>query len=226
MIAMGHVLRGGGALRNASSSAPDYHGKLRFLAIGDSYTIGESVDVPDRYPNQLATQLRQGGIDLSDPVIIARTGWTTGDLLDAVDSLHPENDFDLVALLIGVNNQFQGRSENEYREQFQTLLARSVLFARGNPARVLVISIPDWGATPFGKNNEPSRIAERIDSFNKINREETERSGAAYVDVTRISRQAATQAALTADDGLHPSGAQYRLWTDAMKPIVTEMLRK
>jgi lysophospholipase L1-like esterase len=201
-----------GEPESSTTVQPKYIGKLKFLALGDSYTIGESVAPSDRWPNQLAAQIRDGKIDLSDPLIIARTGWTTGDLLSAMDAAKLTDKYDLVMVLIGVNNQYQGRSEDEYRHQFVELLNRSIALADGKADRVVVLSIPDWGVTPFGRSSDAQQIAKEIDRFNAINREETKKTRAAYVDVTPASRQAATQPDLVADDGLHPSAKQYALW--------------
>jgi lysophospholipase L1-like esterase len=191
-----------------------YVGKFRFLALGDSYTIGESVQLADRWPMQLAVKLRAGGVDVSDPVIIARTGWTTGDLLSAMDGAKLTNQFDLVMLLVGVNNQFQGRNEEEYREQFAELLKRSVALAGGKVGHVVVLSIPDWSVMPFGQHYDVKRMSGEIDRFNAICREETQKIGAGFLDVCPVSREATTQPDLIAEDGLHPSGVQYGQWAD------------
>jgi len=202
---------------------PPYGGKLKYLALGDSYTIGESVETKERWPMQLAARLRQAGVDMSDPIIIARTGWTTGNLQAAVDNANLGNDFDLVTLMIGVNNQFQGRSEEEYRGQFARLLQRSIIFAKGNAKHVFVLSIPDWTVTPFGSHYDVKRMSAEVDRFNSICREETGKTAAAYVDVTPTSRQVAERSDFVAGDGLHPSGKQYAAWEglidlNAIKP--------
>jgi len=185
---------------------------MRFLALGDSYTIGESVAPAERWPMQLAALLRAEGMPMDDPLIIATTGWTTDELRAGIDRAAPAGTFDLVSLLIGVNNQYRGRGQDEYRRQFVDLLKRAIEFAGGKPGRVLVLSIPDWGATPFAVGRNRARIAAEIDAFNAINREEAERHGARYVDVTPVSRKAASDASLIAGDGLHPSGKMYAEW--------------
>ena len=188
------------------ASAPEHHS--RYLALGDSYTIGESVAVADRYPVQLARELKLG-----EPEIIAKTGWTTDELNAAIDKVNPHGPYDLVTLLIGVNNQYRGRSADEYRTQFTALLQRAIGFAGGKTRNVVVISIPDWGVTPFAKDRDRAKIGREIDQFNAINREETLRAGARYVDITPFSRGAATDPSLVAGDGLHPSGKMYSEWT-------------
>lgn len=183
----------------------------RYLALGDSYTIGESVAEADRYPVQLAHALK-----MSEPQIIAKTGWTTDELNAAIDKADPHGPYDLVTLLIGVNNQYRGRSADEYRTQFAALLQRAIGFAGGKTRNVVVISIPDWGVTPFAKDRDRAKIGREIDQFNAINREETLRAGARYVDITPESRKAATDATLVAGDGLHPSGKMYSEWTQSI----------
>ena len=199
---------------------------MQFLALGDSYTIGESVAPEERWPVQLGALLRAEGLDVGDPTLIATTGWTTDELSAAIDRANPQGAFDLVSLLIGVNNQYRGRGQDEYREQFAALLQRAIGFAGWNPARVLVLSIPDWGVTPFATRLErdPAAVAADIDAFNAINRAETERPGAHYVDVTPFSREAAHDPSLLADDGLHPSGRMYAEWARLALPAARAAL--
>ena len=189
-----------------------------FLALGDSYTIGESVPDAERWPMQLAERLRERGITVDSVLIIARTGWTTDELAAGIAERAPQGPFDLVSLLIGVNNQYRGRDTSEYRAQFRERLGQAVELAGGRADRVIVLSIPDWGVMPFAEGRDRMRIAAEIDSFNAINREETERTGARYVDVTPVSREAAGDSTLVAGDGLHPSGAQYARWADLALP--------
>jgi lysophospholipase L1-like esterase len=181
----------------------------RYLALGDSYTIGESVDASERFPVHLARELKLG-----EPQIIAKTGWTTDELSAAIDAADPQRPFDLVTLLIGVNNQYRGRSADEYRTQFTALLQRAIGFAGGDASKVIVVSIPDWGVTPFAEGRDRAKIASEIDAFNTINREEAARAGARWVDITPISRR--SDPALVAGDGLHPSGKQYAEWAKAI----------
>jgi lysophospholipase L1-like esterase len=150
---------------------------------------------------------------MGEPEIIAKTGWTTDELNAAIDKANPHGPYDLVTLLIGVNNQYRGRGADEYRTQFVALLQRAIGFAGGKTKNVVVVSIPDWGVTPFAKGRDRAKIAREIDQFNAINREETLRAGARYVDITAESRQAANDTALVAGDGLHPSGKMYSEWT-------------
>jgi len=175
---------------------------------------------------QLAALARARGVSLGDPAIIATTGWTTDELAAGIDHANPQGTYDLVSLLIGVNNQYRGRGEAEYRQQFLALLQRAIAFAGGEPERVLVLSIPDWGVTPFARHSgrNPAAIAAEIDAFNAINRVEVERAGAHYIDVTPVSRQAANVLSLIADDGLHPSGRMYAEWAQLTLPVVLKIL--
>ena len=192
-----------------------------FLALGDSYTIGESVGPADRFPNQLAKALK-----IHEPEVIAKTGWTTDELDKAIDAAKPKGPFDLVTLLIGVNDQYRGRNASDYDKEFKALLKRAIGFAGGRPARVVVISIPDWGVTPFAGGRDRKKIAAEIDHFNEINRKETVHAGARYVDITAISRKAATDPSLVAADGLHPSARMYAQWVDVILPIARDALKK
>lgn len=187
--------------------------QFRYLALGDSYTIGESVPEEERFPMQLAREL-----GIARPQIIARTGWTTDELNAAIDAANVQGRFDLVTLLIGVNNQYRGRSADEYRTHFAALLQRAIGFAGGEANRVVVVSIPDWGVTPFAEGRDRAKIAREIDQFNAINREEAARAGAKWVDITPISR--GSDPGLVAADKLHPSGAQYTQWARAIAPLV------
>ncbi|MCB8939852.1 MAG: SGNH/GDSL hydrolase family protein [Ardenticatenaceae bacterium] len=198
--------------------------KLRYLALGDSYTIGESVAVDERWPVQLVAALRGQGIVIADPEIVAKTGWTTAELAEGIAQAQPEGPYDLVSLLIGVNNQYRGLSEEQYREQFVGLLETAVTLANNNPNRVFVVSIPDWGVTPFGQRRDFQEVSAAIDAFNAINQEETESRGIIYIDITPISRQAPDDRSLIANDGLHPSGEMYRQWIELILPEAERLL--
>jgi lysophospholipase L1-like esterase len=197
---------------------------LRYLALGDSYTIGEAVAADRRWPAVLVRQLRRSGVAIGDPDIIAVTGWTTDELAQGIDATPLSPSYDLVSLQIGVNNQYRGRPASEYRSQFASLLARAVALACDGAARVVVVSIPDWGVTRFAheQGRDRAQIARELDVYNAIARDETARAGAHFVDVTGISRR---YPVLVAGDGLHPSAAQYALWVDAILPVVRAALR-
>ncbi len=198
----------------------------RYLALGDSYTIGQSVSINVRFPAQLTKALRAREIAMEDPLIIAKTGWTTGELSAAIDQVNPQGTFDLVTLLIGVNNQYRGYDIDEYQAEFKALLQRSIAFAGGDASRVIVVSIPDWGATPFAGGRDEQRIAEEIDAFNAIDRAEAQLAGARYVNVTDISRLAIDDRTLLARDGLHPSGKMYSLWVEKILIEALKILKK
>lgn len=195
---------------------------IRYLALGDSYTIGESVAENERWPNQLAAMLSEKHIQ-TEVTIIARTGWTTDELWQGIQANPPQGTYDLVSLLIGVNNQYRGYNVDEYREQFRFLMTKSIEYAGGDVNRVFVVSIPDWGVTPFAADRDADVIAKEIDIFNAINQEEAESAGAHYINITSISRQALSDSSLVAFDGLHPSGKMYRLWVEKILPTVVEI---
>ncbi len=196
----------------------------RFLALGDSYTIGESVDPAQRWPVQLAALLRAEGIPIDDPIVIAQTGWTTAELSAGIDRANPTGSHDLVSLLIGVNNQYRGLDVEAYRREFVALLERAIRLAGRDPSRVVVLSIPDWSVTRYAAGRDRATIATDIDRFNAINREEAGRSGARYVDVTPISRAASTDSPFIASDGLHPSGKMYAEWAGLALPAARAAL--
>ncbi|HVU58353.1 MAG TPA: SGNH/GDSL hydrolase family protein [Puia sp.] len=196
---------------------------LTYLALGDSYTIGQSVSEYDRYPVQVVRNLRSAGFYYRDPDIIAVTGWTTGDLLNATPDTAPHPPYHAVTLLIGVNNQYQFRTQSEYRTQFTELLQRSIRLAGDNPSHVLVLSIPDYSVTPFAKGRDRAYIAAQIDSFNAINKEIAANYHTAWLDVTGESRKAANDPSLIAGDSLHFSGKEYAIWAEMMTPIMKTM---
>jgi lysophospholipase L1-like esterase len=202
------------------STAPASTDKIiRFLALGDSYTIGQNVAESQRWPVQLAKLLEQHGakVELS---VIARTGWTTNELWQAIQQANPPETYQLVSLLIGVNDQYRGGDVDQYRQDFRFLLGKAIAYAGGEPQRVIVLSIPDWGITPYAQNDSrPSaQIAAEIDAFNAVNRDEAQKAGAYYVDVTPVSRTAADDQTLLAGDRLHPSGKMYAAWAQLALP--------
>lgn len=186
----------------------------RFLALGDSYTIGEGADAGERWPVQLVGLLRDRGIDAAAPEIVAKTGWTTADLATALGATQVTGPFDVVSLLIGVNDQYDGVGLEAYRERFSALLALAVALAEGEASKVLVLSVPDWGATPFAADRDRRAIAAEIDAFNAVNRAAARRARARYVDVTTLSRRHGADAAWLAADRLHYSGTMYRAWAE------------
>jgi lysophospholipase L1-like esterase len=187
---------------------------LRYLALGDSYTIGEGAAPPDRWPVQLAGLLRQRGIQVAKPQIIARTGWTVAELDRGIDAAAPQGPFDLVTLLIGVNDHYRGADPEAYRPGFARMLARAVGLAGGDARRVVVLSIPDWGVTPFARRSgrDQAQISTAINRFNEVNRQETHKANARFVDITPVSRHAASEASLLVSDGLHYAGPMYLEW--------------
>jgi lysophospholipase L1-like esterase len=191
---------------------------LHYLALGDSYTIGESVRENERWPVQLVAALRERGLSMADADIIARTGWTSADLQSAIQRQYNGQTYDLVSLLIGVNDQYQGVSIDDYRPRFKELLNFAITAAGGDPTHVIVVSIPDWGATPFAEGQDRAAIGAQIDAFNAVNRKESIAAGVQYFDITPISRQTTSDPGLVAGDGLHPSGEMYSKWVELILP--------
>jgi lysophospholipase L1-like esterase len=185
--------------------------EVKFLALGDSYTIGQSVAASARWPAQLIDSIRAEGINASDARIIATTGWTTDNLELGITRADLSNDFNLVSLLIGVNDFYQRGTVEAYIPKFKGLLNTAVMLAGGDKSRVFVVSIPDYGFTPFGQSDRPA-ISAGIDAFNAANKIVTDEMGILYVDITDISRRGLDQPDLVAGDGLHPSAKQYTLW--------------
>ena len=195
-----------------------------YLALGDSYTIGESVKEAERFPNQLADSLAADGIKLSTVKIVARTGWTTDELDNGINAAGLSNNtYNMVTLLIGVNNQYRGRSVEDYKPSFSALLDRAIQFAGGKKERVIVVSIPDYAYTPFGRGQKS--ISEGIDQYNAANEALTKAKGVAYAQITPISRQGLNDPNLVAGDGLHPSGKQYGQWVGVIKPIAKSFFK-
>jgi lysophospholipase L1-like esterase len=187
-----------------------------FLALGDSYTIGESVSEGDRFPVQAVKLLNTQGFNFTAPEIIARTGWTTHDLLQAIDKKQLQHNFTVVSLLIGVNNQYQGRSLNEYKQEFRQLLEKAIVFANHQAQHVFVLSIPDYSVTPFAGHLNQAGIAAEIDRFNEENRIIAENYKVHYINITDASRKVRVQPDLLASDGLHYSGAAYLSWASLL----------
>ena len=201
--------------------------KLTYLALGDSYTIGEAVLLQQSFPYQVIQTLREKGHHFAAAEIIAKTGWTTDELWAGIGDYQFLPKYDFVSLLIGVNNQYRGESKDVYRKEFKELLATAINYTGGEKSHVFVISIPDWGVTPYGKQSGRNQegIAAEIEAFNAINKEETLAMGISYTDITPASRNAATDGSLVATDGLHPSGKMYLDWAQKLVPEVIKVFK-
>ena len=197
----------------------------KYLALGDSYTIGQSVAENERFPAQTISLLRAQNISIKDPQYIAVTGWTTANLISAINSQNPQGPFDLVTLLIGVNDQYQGVDTATYRTRFTQLLNKAVELAGAKASHVFVLSIPDYSVTPFVPQPDKARVRREVDWFNAINKHVTLQNNIAYVDITPSSRQAETNPTLIANDGLHPSGLEYKKWAEMVAPLVKQALQ-
>lgn len=200
---------------------------MKYLALGDSYTIGESVEKELAWPNQLARTLdREFQIKFESVKIVAKTGWTTAELKEAIHAAELEDEYDLVSLSIGVNNQYRGQAFELYEKEFIELLEIATDFAGGCPSKVFVVSIPDYGVTPFAekKKKDASKIARELDQYNAYAKKHSEESGAEWFDITKISRDVSRKPGMLAEDELHPSAKMYELWVKSMAKNVSKIV--
>jgi lysophospholipase L1-like esterase len=195
-----------------------------YLALGDSYTIGQSVLSSENFPNQTVQLLNQQDYNFKSPEILATTGWTTDELQNNINSHTFTPPYDFVSLLIGVNNQYRGRSVENYKPEFESLLKQAIQFAGGNANRVIVVSIPDWGVTPFANGRDRAQIAKEIDDYNAANKYISVIYKVNYIDITPGSREAATDLSLVAGDGLHPSAKEYARWAQKVFTAIKQQL--
>ena len=197
-----------------------------YLALGDSYTIGEQVSSQDNFPHQAVSLLQKKHVDVGEPVIIATTGWTTDELAASIREHNLVEKFSIVSLLIGVNNQYRGRSVENYREELEQLVNQAVGFADGKAENVFVLSIPDWGVTPFAEGRDRQKIAMEIDAYNAAKKEITLAHKCHYIEITESTRKNGTDAAYLAGDGLHPSGKEYAIWAELLADEIEKQLKK
>lgn len=198
-------------------------GPISYLALGDSYTIGEGVAESERYPNQAVDLLAKQGIQIQKPLVIAKTGWTTDELGEGIKNANiAGNTYDWVTLLIGVNNQYRGRTLENFRSEFKTRLEQAIAFAKGNPKRVVVLSIPDWGITPFAlaRGTDQAKVSREIDAYNAAKEEITKQLGAHYIDITDHYREFGTKPESMVEDQLHPSGLVYKSWAEKLAEVI------
>lgn len=196
-----------------------------YLALGDSYTIGEQVSSDENFPHQTVALLKKQGIEVSKPVIIATTGWTTDELAASIREHNITDAFSFVTLLIGVNNQYRGRDVENYKEEYTQLLDIAIRYASGHTQNVFVLSIPDWGVTPFAEGKDRAQIAKDIDAYNAAKKEITLAHNCHYIDITDSTRKNGTTAEYLAEDGLHPSGKEYKIWAERLAPEVAKVLK-
>lgn len=197
-----------------------------YLALGDSYTIGEQVPFEENFPNQTVALLRQQNIEVTEPVIIATTGWTTDELLAAIREKSLNESFSFVSLLIGVNNQYRGRTLENYQEEFRQLLTQAIHFANGHADKVFVLSIPDWGVTPFAEGKDRIAIATEIDAYNAAARVITEAHNSHFIDITDSTRSNGTKEDFLVEDKLHPSGKEYAIWAERFVSVLLKNINK
>jgi lysophospholipase L1-like esterase len=196
------------------------------LCLGDSYTIGESVLTGENFPGQTVNLLRKGGYAFEEPEIVAKTGWTTDELQGAIDQHSFEDAYDIVTLLIGVNNQYRGRTVTDYKSEFESLLKQAIRFANGKADHVVVLSIPDWGVTPFASDRDTKQISIEIDNYNAANKAITEKYNVGYIDITPATREAATDRSFVASDGLHPSAKEYAIWSERLSLLIKSIIKQ
>lgn len=196
-----------------------------YLALGDSYTIGQGVQASQRFPAQTVVLLKQAGLTVAEPLYIAQTGWTTSNLQAAVTTENPSSSFDVVTLLIGVNDQYQRMDTGGYALRFIQLLQKAIQLAGGRKERVFVLSIPDYSVTPFVASQEKERVRKEIDLFNDVNKRITAENGVSYTDITPSTREAVTDMTLLASDNLHPSGREYQKWAEKLAPKINSVLK-
>lgn len=198
---------------------------LKYLALGDSYTIGEGVVASERWPNQLVQQLSGQGLIFEPITMLAQTGWTTQDLISAIEARNFNEPFDIVSLLIGVNNQYQGKEIEAFGHDLDKLFAISTALAGGNKHHVFVLSIPDYSVTPFAANRDPQKITREISAFNEVKKKKTEGLGIKYFNITPLSLKSKNDHSLLTEDGLHPSSKMYKEWTGFILPEILDLLR-
>ena len=197
-----------------------------YLALGDSYTIGEQVSANENFPHQTVQLLAKQHLDVGEPVIIATTGWTTDELAASIREHNIHETFSFVSLLIGVNNQYRGRTVENYRQELEQLINQSIAFAGGVPERVFVLSIPDWGVTPFAEGRDRAKVAHEIDAYNAAKKEITLAHKCHYIEITESTRQNGQNPAYLVGDGLHPSGKEYAVWAQRLAAGVQQELKK
>lgn len=196
-----------------------------YLALGDSYTVGESLPSQENFPNQAVRLLRENGYAFEHPTVVAKTGWTTDELAVGIRKAVTQPRYDMVSLLIGVNNQYREEKPDDYAWQFEGLLEHAIRFAGSNPSRVFVLSIPDWGVTPFAQERDRALITKEINFFNRINREISEKYKVNYLDITESTRDAASRPELVGPDGLHPSAKEYARWAEKLVAAIIHQLK-
>jgi lysophospholipase L1-like esterase len=198
---------------------------ISYLALGDSYTIGTGIDVEENWPMQLSDLLKDNNLTVRNTKIIAANGWTTTDLKEGILYENPDSSYNMVSLLIGVNNQYQGLDIELYKTDFRELLEQSIAFANGDSGKVFVVSIPNYGVTPFGKLRDAEKVTREIASYNEIAKNISAEYGIPFVNITPISEMAEDDRDLLASDDLHPSAKMYGMWVKEIMPTVTQLLQ-
>lgn len=215
-----------GFTKNQQTMTANSEQYYSYLALGDSYTIGETVLLADNFPYQTVQLLREKGISFYAPEIIAKTGWTTDELFTAISQRKTLPSYDFVTLLIGVNNQYRGRTVENFKPEFEALLQQAIQFAGNNKDHVFVLSIPDWGVTPFAEGRDRAQIAREIDAYNNICKQVSQQNNVHFIDITPSTRLATQDHSLVAADGLHPSGKEYTKWATELAAGIQKTVPK
>lgn len=197
---------------------------LSYLALGDSYTIGEGVALFQSFPYQLVQLLRAGYYDCHAPEIIAKTGWTTDELQQNMKGYLLNSSYDFVTLLVGVNNQYRGRSVEEFSQQFFEILSDAIALVSFNRSNLYVLSIPDWGITDFARDRDRAEITRQITLYNNVIQESTHQEGAEFIDITSEYTDTLYDRSLLAEDGLHPSPIEYARWANMLFDRISRKL--
>jgi lysophospholipase L1-like esterase len=195
---------------------------MKILCLGDSYTIGEGVLFADNFPHQMANILTNKNIDIAELTIVAKTGWTTDELIGPMEMQIKNNDYDVVTVLIGVNNQYRGRTAAEFSIHLQYVINRAITFTQGDANRVICISIPDWGVTPFNTDRDAPTVSAQINEYNAIVKQQAEICQTHFVEITESTRANATKSEFLALDGLHPSKLEYAIWAKLCADIISK----
>ncbi|MDZ7805706.1 MAG: SGNH/GDSL hydrolase family protein [Gracilimonas sp.] len=203
----------------------DISAPIRYLALGDSYTIGTGIEEDNNYPHQLTDSLTARGYTIDTTAVIATNGWTTTDLKNGINEVQPDSGYDLVSLLIGVNNQYQGLDIELYKTEFNELLDQAITFASGDTSKVMVISVPNYGVTPFGQSRNPVVIRQEIDIYNNLAKQFAADFGIPFINITEIFELAENDPTLIATDDLHPSAKMYAMWVEKILPTVIKIVQ-
>lgn len=197
-----------------------------YLALGDSYTIGEGLDIKQSWPYQLQNLLNEKGFNIKQPKIIAKTGWRTDELIEAIqEQIKDEKQYNMVSLLIGVNNQYQNKPLSQYKKEFKDLLKTAISKCKQDNKGVFVVSIPDYGVTPFAKEKDKTKAIEDLKQYNAFAKTQCQKNDVAFYDITELSAKLSQSKTMLINDHLHPNAEQYKAWTESFLPQLVQQLK-